>query len=97
LASWARYKVKDALNYVRAFEEALIAEAARRRTEGIICGHVHHASIQDFPAARYVNCGDWIESCSAAVEHFDGSLEIVSWNLEMRALPRLKMAQAHAA
>jgi UDP-2,3-diacylglucosamine pyrophosphatase LpxH len=96
-ASWARYKVKEALNYVHAFEQALIAEAVRRRTEGIICGHVHHASIQDFPAARYVNCGDWIESCSAAVEHFDGKLEIVSWNPGMRPQPRLEMAQAQAA
>jgi UDP-2,3-diacylglucosamine pyrophosphatase LpxH len=97
LSGWARYKVKDALNYVRAFEEALIAEAARRRTEGIICGHVHQASIQDFPAARYINCGDWIESCSAAVEHFDGRLEIVSWNLEMCAPARTRMPQAQAA
>jgi UDP-2,3-diacylglucosamine pyrophosphatase LpxH len=96
-SNWARYKVKDALNYVRAFEEALTAEAARRRTEGIICGHVHHASIRDFPAARYVNCGDWIESCSAAIEHFDGRLEIVSWNPDMCALRRVKMAEAHAA
>jgi UDP-2,3-diacylglucosamine pyrophosphatase LpxH len=84
LSNWARYKVKDVLNYVRTFEEALAAEAARRQTEGVICGHVHHASIRDFPSARYVNCGDWIESCSAAVEHFDGRLEIVSWNLDIR-------------
>jgi UDP-2,3-diacylglucosamine pyrophosphatase LpxH len=97
LSSWARYKVKDALNYVRAFEEALTAEAARRRTEGIICGHVHHASIRDFPSARYINCGDWIESCSAAVEHFDGRLEIVSWNPEMRAPARAEVVQAQAA
>jgi len=96
-SSWARYKFKDAFNYVRAFEEALIAEAARARTEGIICGHVHHAAIRDFPAARYVNCGDWVESCSAAVEHFDGRLEIVSWNPDMRELPRLNVAQVQAA
>jgi UDP-2,3-diacylglucosamine pyrophosphatase LpxH len=96
-SNWARYKVKDALNYVRTFEEALIAEAVRAHTEGIICGHVHHASIRDFPAARYVNCGDWVESCSAAVEHFDGRLEIVCWNPDMQALPSLKAAQAQAA
>jgi UDP-2,3-diacylglucosamine pyrophosphatase LpxH len=80
LSNWAKYKVKDVLNYVRAFEEALAAEAARRQIDGVICGHVHHASIRDLPLARYVNCGDWIENCSAAVEHFDGRLEIVSWS-----------------
>src|SRR5260370_29279524 len=78
LSQWAKYKVKDVLNYVQSFEEALAAEATRRQAEAVICGHVHQASIRDSPAARYINCGDWVESCSAAVEHFDRRLEIVS-------------------
>jgi UDP-2,3-diacylglucosamine pyrophosphatase LpxH len=96
-SNWARFKVKDALNYVRSFEEALIAEAARRRAEGIICGHVHHPSIRDFPAARYINCGDWIESCSAAIEHFDGRLEIVSWKRDFPARAGAAITQPQAA
>jgi UDP-2,3-diacylglucosamine pyrophosphatase LpxH len=97
LSNWARYKVKDVLNYVRTFEEALAAEAARRQAEGVICGHVHHASIRDFPSARYVNCGDWIESCSAVVEHFDGRFEIVAWNAAVAgrvADPQVQEARA---
>jgi UDP-2,3-diacylglucosamine pyrophosphatase LpxH len=82
-SQWAKYKVKDALNYVRAFEAAVVAEATRQRIDGIICGHVHHASIREFPAARYINCGDWVESCSAAVEHFDGRLELISWKVDV--------------
>ncbi len=27
----------------------------------------------------YVNCGDWVESCTAVVEHYDGRLEIIEW------------------
>jgi UDP-2,3-diacylglucosamine pyrophosphatase LpxH len=97
LSQWAKYKVKDALNYVQSFEEALAAEAARRHAAGVICGHVHQASIRDFPAARYVNCGDWVESCSAAVEHFDGRLEIVSWKLDAcRDLSEANITEAHA-
>jgi UDP-2,3-diacylglucosamine pyrophosphatase LpxH len=97
LSQWAKHKVKDVLNYVQSFEEALAAEAARRQAQGVICGHVHQASIRDFPAARHINCGDWVESCSAAVEHFDGRLEIVSWKVDAcRDLSGAKITEAHA-
>jgi UDP-2,3-diacylglucosamine pyrophosphatase LpxH len=97
LSRWARHKVKDVLNYVQSFEEALAAEATRRQAAGVICGHVHHASIRDFPAARYINCGDWVESCSAAVEHFDGRLEIISWRLDVcRGVAAAEISEAHA-
>ena len=97
LSRWAKYKVKDVLNYVQRFEEALAAEATRRQAAGVICGHVHQASIRDFPAARYINCGDWVESCSAAVEHFDGRLEIVSWKPDAcRDLSAAMITEAHA-
>ena len=97
LSQWAKYKVKDALNYVQSFEQALAAEARRRHAEGVICGHVHQASIRDFPGARYVNCGDWVESCSAAVEHLDGRLEIVAWKAELgRQAADVKITEAHA-
>ena len=97
LSQWAKYKVKDALNYVQSFEQALAAEARRRHAAGVICGHVHQASIRDFPGARYVNCGDWVESCSAAVEHLDGRLEIVAWKAELgRQAADVKITEAHA-
>jgi len=97
LSQWAKHKVKDAFNYVRSFEEALAAEATRRHAEGVICGHVHHATIRDFPRARYINCGDWVESCSAAIEHFDGRLEIVSWKIDPVLRPSAaRISEAHA-
>jgi hypothetical protein len=45
----------------------------------VICGHIHHAAIRDIGAVRYINCGDWVESCTAVVEHFDGRFEIIRW------------------
>ena len=27
-----------------------------------------------------MNDGDWVESCTALVEHFDGRFEIVTWD-----------------
>ena len=63
----------------RAFEQTLAAEAQRNHVDGVICGHIHHAVIHDNFGIRYVNCGDWVESCTAIVEHADGRLEIVTW------------------
>jgi hypothetical protein len=72
-------KVKNAVNFIGEFEQTLAAEAHRRGLDGVICGHIHHAVIRRQPGFVYVNCGDWIESCTAVVEHFDGALEIISW------------------
>jgi hypothetical protein len=45
----------------------------------VICGHIHHAVIHDRFGIRYMNCGDWVESCTALAEHPDGRFEIISW------------------
>ena len=66
LSQWAKHKVKNAVNYIGAFEETLAAEARRRDVDGVICGHIHHAVIHDNFGIRYMNCGDWVESCIGA-------------------------------
>lgn len=82
LSQWAKHKVKNAVNYIGAFEQTLANEAQRHKVDGVICGHIHHAVIHDQFGIRYVNCGDWVESCTAVAEHPDGRLEIVSWTRE---------------
>ena len=67
-----KHKVKNAVNYIGAFEQTLADEARRREVDGIICGHIHHAVIHDKFGIRYMNCGDSVESCSALVGHADG-------------------------
>ena len=79
LSQWAKLKVKNAVNFIGAFEQALAGEARRRGADGVICGHIHHAVIRGEAGFSYINCGDWIESCTAVVEHFDGRFEIVKW------------------
>jgi UDP-2,3-diacylglucosamine pyrophosphatase LpxH len=79
LSQWAKLKVKNAVNFIGAFEQALAGEARRRGADGVICGHIHHAVIRGQDGFSYINCGDWIESCTAVVEHFDGRFEIVKW------------------
>jgi UDP-2,3-diacylglucosamine pyrophosphatase LpxH len=45
----------------------------------VICGHIHKAEIRDIDGVLYCNDGDWVESCTALVEHWDGRLEILTW------------------
>jgi UDP-2,3-diacylglucosamine pyrophosphatase LpxH len=77
LSAWAKLKVKNAVNVISKFEDQLTVEAARRETDGVICGHIHHAANRPIGGLTYVNTGDWVESCTAAVEHFDGRIEIL--------------------
>ena len=79
LSQWAKLKVKNAVNYIGAFERTLAAEARRCEADGVICGHIHFAAIRDEHGIRYINCGDWVESCTAVVEHEDGTFEIINW------------------
>ncbi|MBS7698014.1 MAG: UDP-2,3-diacylglucosamine diphosphatase [Chelatococcus sp.] len=79
LSSWAKLKVKNAVNYIGRFEELLASEARRHEADGVICGHIHHATMHDDYGVRYINTGDWVESCTALVEHYDGRFEIVRW------------------
>ena len=79
LSKWAKLKVKNAVNFIGEFEQTLAAEARRHGVDGVICGHIHHAAIRDELRRRYINCGDWVESCTAMAEHEDGRFEIITW------------------
>lgn len=79
LSAYLKLRVKNAVNYIGAFEEALAGEAKRLGADGVVCGHIHHARITDSKGFRYVNTGDWVESCTAVAEHHDGTLEIIRW------------------
>jgi hypothetical protein len=36
-----------------------------------------------------MNCGDWVESCTALAEHPDGHFEIITWTEAADPQPRL--------
>jgi len=77
LAAYVKGKVKRAVSFITAFEEALAHEARRRTLHGVVCGHIHHAEIREIGEILYCNTGDWVESCTALVEHLDGTLELL--------------------
>jgi UDP-2,3-diacylglucosamine pyrophosphatase LpxH len=79
LSAFLKTRVKNALQFVENFEAAVAGEARRRGVDGVICGHIHKAEMRDIDGIAYINDGDWVESCSALVEHEDGRLEILEW------------------
>jgi UDP-2,3-diacylglucosamine pyrophosphatase LpxH len=80
LSAYLKYRVKSAVAFIGAFEEAVATEAHRRGADGVICGHIHHASDRSFGDIHYLNCGDWVESCTAIVETRAGELQLVRWS-----------------
>ena len=89
LSAFVKQKVKNAVEYVGRFESAVAEEARRRRVDGVVCGHIHKAEMRMIGGVLYCNDGDWVESCTALVEHLDGRLEVVDWIRE-RALDPMK-------
>jgi len=79
LAGYAKRRVKKALQFIFDFEDAAMRAARLRGLEGIICGHIHYAVIRETNGVVYANCGDWVDSCTAIVEHLDGRLELIEW------------------
>ena len=84
-SAWAKLKVKNAVNFIGSFEDALSEQAVRHDVEGVVCGHIHHAAIRAINGVTYVNTGDFVESCTGVVEHHDGRLEILRWTVPGRA------------
>ena len=79
LSQWLKRQVKEAVKAIDRFETALSADAARRGFDGVVCGHIHNAEMRMINGVLYCNTGDWVESCTALVEHGDGRLELVDW------------------
>jgi len=79
ISSYLKHKVKNAVNFISAFERTVVQESRRYKVDGVVCGHIHHAEIREIDGMLYCNSGDWVESCTALVEHLDGRLEIIRW------------------
>ena len=97
LSMWLKRQVKEAVKAVDRFEQALAREARQRGFDGVVCGHIHCAEMRMVGGVRYMNDGDWVESCTALVEHHDGTMELIDWaalnGLSFLA-PRIPVVQA---
>jgi UDP-2,3-diacylglucosamine pyrophosphatase LpxH len=85
LSKYLKHKVKNAVAFISDYEETMARVARERGADGVVCGHIHHAEIRSIDGIAYLNDGDWVESCTALAEHYDGRWEIIDW-AEMRGV-----------
>lgn len=80
--SFSKYikdNVKRSVSFINNFEETLSSHAKHKNYDGVICGHIHKPEAKEINSVLYYNCGDWVENCSAVVEHHDGKFEVIIW------------------
>lgn len=97
-SAYAKQRVKKAVAFISAFEEAVARDAARHDVQGVMCGHIHQPAIHRVGDVQYFNTGDWVESCSAIIETFDGAFELIHWRPDADPLVgRLRLSAAPVA
>ncbi|WP_193141603.1 UDP-2,3-diacylglucosamine diphosphatase [Meridianimarinicoccus sp. MJW13] len=96
LSNWAKQTVKRAVNFIGEYESVLADEAVRGGYDGIICGHIHKAELTQVGGVEYLNCGDWVESCTAIVERPDGTLKLIDWARKTRQANHRRKLKAKA-
>ena len=79
LSKYVKDNVKSSVSFISDFEAVLSTHAKNKGYDGIICGHIHKAEIRDIDDIEYLNCGDWVESCTAIVETYEGEFKIINW------------------
>jgi UDP-2,3-diacylglucosamine pyrophosphatase LpxH len=82
LSLYLKQRVKRAIDFMFQFEKNLAGYCKKKGYDGVICGHIHKAEIKVIDGVVYMNDGDWVESCTALVEHHDGRWEIITWTEE---------------
>ncbi|MET1755309.1 UDP-2,3-diacylglucosamine diphosphatase [Novosphingobium sp. RD2P27] len=96
LSAYMKKRVKNAVQFVCSYEEAVAQEALSRGLDGVVCGHIHCAEIRQFGGITYYNDGDWVESCTALVEDALGVITIIDWAGE-KAAEQAAQLEAEAA
>jgi UDP-2,3-diacylglucosamine pyrophosphatase LpxH len=82
LSKYVKDNVKKSVSFINDYEKLLSTHAKKNGYDGVICGHIHKAEKKQIDDIKYLNCGDWVESCTAIVETLNGEFEILHWTKE---------------
>ncbi len=77
LSAMLKGKVKSAVNLTNDFERFVARYTREHGCAGVVCCHIHVPAIRRVEGIDYYDCGDWVEHCTALVEHVDGRIELV--------------------
>ena len=94
LSAYMKKRVKNAVQFICDFEEAVAHAARDMGVDGVVCGHIHCAEIRQIGGVTYYNDGDWVESCTALVEDAHGAISIVDWAAECAKAPAATITAA---
>jgi UDP-2,3-diacylglucosamine pyrophosphatase LpxH len=94
LAGYAKHRVKKAIDFIFDFEDSVVRYAKQLGVDGVICGHVHCAANKVIDGLIYLNCGDWVDSCTGIVEHVDGRMEVIHWGRRQPATTVITLPRA---
>ena len=83
LSAYVKAEVKNVVSFIGKFEESIVRFARDHSVDAVLCGHIHTPAVREIEGITYYNCGDWVESLTAMVEHFDGRMEL----LDFRDIP----------
>ncbi|EAQ96567.1 UDP-2,3-diacylglucosamine diphosphatase [Congregibacter litoralis] len=95
LAKWVKVNVSQAEAAIHAYQHAAVNMVRDKGLDGIICGHLHYPTVEQFDDVLYCNDGDWVENCTALIEDFSGELRLIS-GLELPT-PSLELVYPQAA
>ena len=79
LADYAKRNVLRAVSFISDYENAVVHDLKALGVDGVICGHIHTPVIKMLSGKTYINCGDWVDNCTAIVETYDGQMKLVRW------------------
>ncbi len=79
LSKFVKYKVKSAVSFITQFEVVLAKHCIEMGLDGVICGHIHAVASKQVEGVHYVNCGDWVESCTLIAEDWNGEFHIIEY------------------
>ncbi|MCB9895191.1 MAG: UDP-2,3-diacylglucosamine diphosphatase [Planctomycetes bacterium] len=82
LSNYIKHRVKQVISFISSFEDAVVRYAHQKKVDMVVCGHIHHPEVREIDDVLYCNCGDWVENCSAIVEHFDGRIEMLRFGFD---------------
>ncbi len=96
LSKALKTRTKKAMNFIEGFEEQVADYCRRKNYDGAICGHIHVAEMRDINGITYMNDGDWVESCTALVEHHDGRWELIEHKFDRERISFRKKVKVPA-
>ncbi len=96
LSQAIKARVKQAVSFVGKFEDQVAKLARDRGCRGVICGHIHTPADKMIGDIHYLNSGDWVESLTAIVEHYDGRFELMTFKQFTTSFPMTPESPAPA-